>query len=247
MDNLEYIDNYFKGVLSPEERIDFERKLNQDPVLAEDMAFYLSAIDAGNELLKNEKISKFRTYYSEYLESNKNQKDQRAKVVSLWPRIAAVAAVFAAVLLAWFIWIKPDPPKLMADKYMLDNFQTLSVSMGTTEDTIQKGLRLYNEGKQEEALQIFEELAKTDTASSDAKKFAGIVSLRLGQYDKAISYFTALARNSLYGNPGKFYHAITLMKRNQPGDKQQAKALLQQVVDEDLDEKEVAREWLRKW
>jgi hypothetical protein len=34
----------------------------------------------------------------------------------------------------------------------------------------------------------------------------------------------------LYANPGKFYHALTLLERNLPGDKQQVKILLEQVV-----------------
>jgi len=38
------------------------------------------------------------------------------------------------------------------------------------------------------------------------------------------------------------------MKRNQPGDKEQARKLLKQVSDNDLDEKKTADQWLdKKW
>jgi tetratricopeptide (TPR) repeat protein len=81
-----------------------------------------------------------------------------------------------------------------------------------------------------------------------AKKYAGIVYLRLSNYDKALAYFQDLEKyTSLYANPAIFYHALTLMKRNQPGDKQTAKQLLQQVVQNNLEGKGNAKQWLDKW
>ena len=119
---------------------------------------------------------------------------------------------------------------------------------GIKENSIENGLRLYNEGKSVEALQQFEGIAAGDTSSYEAKKYAGIVSLRLKDYDKAINYFSLLENyTNLYANPGKFYHAIALLKRNKPGDKERAKALLEQVVQHNLDGKEDAQKLLNKW
>jgi tetratricopeptide (TPR) repeat protein len=120
--------------------------------------------------------------------------------------------------------------------------------MSANEDSLQKGKNLYNEGKLTEALQQFELLIRSDTSNTEAKKLAGVTYLRLQQYDKAIPYFEQLERVSLYSNSGKFYHALTLMKRNLPGDDQKARLLLQEVVENDLHEKETAKEWLdKKW
>ena len=70
----------------------------------------------------------------------------------------------------------------------------------------------------------------------------------LEQYDKAINYFSQLGNYTYFmQTPGKFYHALTLMKRNQPGDNETAKQLLQQVVENDLEGKKDAEEWLKKW
>jgi len=60
----------------------------------------------------------------------------------------------------------------------------------------------------------------------------------LQQYDKAIDYFFQLEYYNLYSNPGKFYQGLTLLKRNMPGDKQAAKVLLQQTLQNDLNGKE---------
>jgi len=77
------------------------------------------------------------------------------------------------------------------------------------------------------------------------RKMAGIVSLRLGDYDKAIDHFTRLEKLTFYSNPGKFYHAIALIKRNSSGDIEIAKQLLKQVVERDLEGKETAQKWLK--
>ncbi len=108
-------------------------------------------------------------------------------------------------------------------------------------------MRLYNEHQLDSSLRLFESIIQRDTANISAKKYAGIVYLRLGNYDKALAYFQELEKyTSLYSNPATFYHALALMKRNQPGDKQQARQLLQQVVQNDLEEKETAQQWLKK-
>jgi tetratricopeptide (TPR) repeat protein len=80
-----------------------------------------------------------------------------------------------------------------------------------------------------------------------ALKNLGLTYLRLGNYDKALTYFRQLEKYALYSNPAIFYQALTLMKRNQPGDKEKAKELLQRVRDNDLEGKEFAEKWLDKW
>ena len=103
-------------------------------------------------------------------------------------------------------------------------------------------------GKLQEALGQFESIISRDSTSFQAIKYAGIVSLMMKQYDKALNYFLVLGSDTqLYSNPGKFYAALTLLKRNQPGDKLQGKKLLEEVIRMDGDEKEKAIQLLNKW
>ena len=51
----------------------------------------------------------------------------------------------------------------------------------------------------------------------------------------------------MLSNPGLFYKAVTLLKRNKEGDVKQAKELLEQVVKEHLDNSKEAAEWLKKF
>jgi tetratricopeptide (TPR) repeat protein len=240
MDDYEYISNYFKGVLSPEERIQFDRKIQDDPAFAEDVAFYCSSMQEIKDQLAEEKKKRFREIYKE----EEVRKENKTPVIFMkrwWSKVAVAAAVVAASML-W--WLQPTAMEL-ADKYIKDNFSELRVTMGKN-DSMQAAADLHNDGKLKESLLIFEKLADADNSGTSAIKNAGIVSLQLKEYDKALEYFTALEKKSLYSNPGMFYHALTLIKRNQPGDTLKAKQLLQQVVNRDLAEKKTAEEWLRR-
>jgi tetratricopeptide (TPR) repeat protein len=135
----------------------------------------------------------------------------------------------------------------MADIYINENFKTLPVKMTAETDSIQDGLRLYNNGQYDAALKQFESIAKRDAGNYKIKENLGIIYLRLGNYDTAIQYFQEFEHDTLYANPSIFYQALALLKRNLPGDKQKAKELLQQVVANDLEGKESAQQWLKKW
>ena len=243
---MEYIEAWFNAQLSPERKKEFEQRIVSDTVFAEETAFYLSTRKAAAAERMEEK-ERFREVYARYKQGIYTNKPKPALVRKLWPLVAA-AAVLAGIIFGWNVWLKQTSPNELADKYVKEHFQTLSVTMGNKEDSLQKGLRLYNDGKIQESLKQFETMTLNDTTFIEAKKYAGIVSLRLGQYDKAIHYFTQLENYAqLYANPGKFYHALTLLKRNRPGDKETARQLLQQVVENDLDGKEDAGKLLEKW
>jgi tetratricopeptide (TPR) repeat protein len=241
-DSLEYIDNYFQGKFLPEEKKLFEQRIAEDPAFAEEVAFYLSARQVGKEHLAEEKKKRFKELYEQNNLSGANKTPAR----KFWPWLAA-AAVIAGIVFGLVLFMKPSSPQQLADQYIHQNLQTLHVSMGSGGDKLQTGLQLYNQGELTDALQQFEKIIRSDSVNADAKKYAGIVYLRQQQYDKALEYFQQLEKNtSLYANPSFFYHALTLMKRNQPGDKQEAKRLLNKVVQENRDEKESARQWLKK-
>jgi hypothetical protein len=242
MDNLEYIDTYFKGELPSGQEEVFDQRVLQDPAFAEEVAFYLSSVQAARNELAADSKKRFRELY------NSGDRSQHAKPVrKLWIYIAAAAVVCGVIFSLYFLLSPVASPRQLADQYILEKFKTLGVTMGIKEDSLQTGLRLYNEEKFPEALQQFEQIIQSDTSDFTAKKYAGIASLRLREYDKALKYFGQLQQyTSLYTNPATFYTAMTLMERNQPGDGAHAKQLLQLVVQNNLEGKDVAQEWLRK-
>jgi tetratricopeptide (TPR) repeat protein len=241
MENLELIENYFKGINGDAQKYQFEKRILEDASFAEEVAFYISANGAIQQQFREEKKQRFREIYNEQKVISIKQ-----PVRNMWRYMAAASVFIALVLITWFLTVSKKSTQQLADIYIQQHFQTLSVTMGN-QDSLQAGLNLFNSNKLTEALTIFETLIKNNPKNSEAKKYAGIVSLRLNNYNKALEYFTILEADSgLYSNPGKFYKAITLLKRNKDGDKGAAKLLLKEVRDQNLEGKNEAVEWLEK-
>jgi tetratricopeptide (TPR) repeat protein len=155
--------------------------------------------------------------------------------------------VVAGLIFGLYVFVQPPAPQQLATQYEQAHLQVLGVSMSGNSDPMQTALGVYNDGKTSEALSMFEKIIQTDTSNFTAKQYAGIAALRLKNYDKAIQWFNALdTYTGLHSNPAKFYLALTLMERNQSGDVATAKDLLQQVVQDDGEEREIAQEWLMK-
>jgi tetratricopeptide (TPR) repeat protein len=258
MDNTEYIESYFTSTADPDQARSFEKRISSDPAFAEEVAFYLSVHTLAGEVFKIEKKQHFREIYQKHQLAGSPALDHSGrsdstKVSHTTPvrkliYYMAAAAVVAGISFGIYTYVQTVSPPQLASKYELDHLKTLPVTMSGRSNSIQTGLRLYNDGKLNEARSQFETIIQNDSTDFNAKKYAGLVLLRLKDYDQAMSYFKQLETyTSLYSNPALFYQALTLMERNQPGDAASAKQLLQQVVENDLEGKEIAENWLRKW
>jgi tetratricopeptide (TPR) repeat protein len=248
MDSLEYIDDYFKGLLTADQKKEFEQRILSDPSFAEELAFYLNAQALLKDELEDGKKARFRELYRQNkpAESGNSAVREGSKVRKLWPYLAA-ATVLVAVVAAWLVFGTGSSPDRLADQYIHSQLQNLPVRMSSVQDSLQKAIALYNDGRLPEALSLFGQLLQRDSARARARIYSGIVCLRLEEYDKALDYFRQLeADTTLYSNPALFYESLTLMKRNHPGDSQKARQLLQLVVDRDLDKKEDAQRLLLK-
>ena len=247
MDQLEYIDSFFKNELPPEEIRRFEKRIIDDPTFAGDVAFYCRSMQVVKEQLNADKKSRFRKLYNQKT-GDLAYSTGRQPVIKKLTRYFAAAAIFAALMVGWFLFVKPESPRQLADQFISGQLDTLAVTMSSKQDSMQAAIELYNSGKYREALQSFENISQKHPNDVEAKKFTGIVYLRTNEYDKAISVFKQVeSRKDLYSNPGKFYHALTLLKRNREGDEEEAQRLLNEVVEQDLDEKETAQQWLKKF
>ncbi len=242
MEDIEYIDNFFKEELSPEDKQRFDEKVKADPVFAEEVAFYYCSNQAIKAKLADEKKERFRELY-QMGQENQNRKTP-VILFKRWTKVAAAAIIVVSVGTVWYLWPQPSA-KNIADKYIAENFTQLNVKMSNN-DSLQSAVNLYNSGKWKESLLILEKLAVNDSLGSTVIKNAGIVSLQLKEYDKALSYFKKLEDNSsLAVNPGKFFHALVLVERNHPGDRQEATRLLNIVIENKLDESGTAAEMIR--
>lgn len=244
---FEYIDAYFNQTLSDQEVERFEQMLTDDKDLAEEVAFYLSAKQVLREQLEKEKKDWFKQLLSNHETLGETKEHRQVKRLWIYRAVAA-AAIIVLLVVSWYLFYsRPMRVQEQAEVYIQQSFATLPVTMGTNADSIQQGLKLYNEGQLESSKNMFEAIVQNDSSNYSAKKYLGIVYLRLANYDKALLYFQLLENYSLYSNPAVFYQALTLMKRNQSGDKEKAKKLLQTVAANNLEGAADAKQWLKDW
>lgn len=244
MQSLELIDNYFTATLNPEETRQFEQRILNDPAFADEVAFYFNTMSILREKAAEEKKQQFLELYRVHA-----ARSARPAVVRRMfkPWQMAAASLIPLIIAGWYFFSMPASTEQLAEKYIKQELQELPVTMSAANLYLQTGKQLYNEGKYAEALQAFETDIRQNPSAPDPKRFAGIVSLRMEEYDKALIYFRQLGNIHQYSNPGKFYQALTLMKRNQPGDRQEAKKLLDEVATKKLEGHETAVQWLDKW
>lgn len=242
MKDLEYIDSYFKGELEVADTGKFEDRIKGDHEFAEQIAFYIATHQLAFEQLENEKKLRFsKLYYAQPKER------KPAPVRRIWQFVAAAAIIIGIVVGVEFLIDRNDTPNQMADHYIKERFEKLSVTMDVVRDSLQTGLNLYNENKFPEALRVFENIIQADPTNADAKKDAGIVCLVTNDFDHALRYFEELETLPARSNPALLYQSLTLMKRKQPGDLEKAKQLLLKIKQQHLTGSETAIEWLNKW
>jgi tetratricopeptide (TPR) repeat protein len=240
MNDLELIENYVNGQLSADERARFETALRTDPAVADALAFYVLAKQAAKNEARAERLAELDAL-----------RRQPAKgLLSVPMQWAAAASVVLVIGLGWYFLRDSTSgggnATELADAYVTENFNQLSTTMGGEADSLKTGVGLFNENKLTEAEAIFESVLERQPTNDRALKYTGIVALRQGNYDEAIDRFHRLSeRTDLFSNPGAFYEALARIKRSGPMDKSQAKKLLEEVINKNLEGKGEAEKLLK--
>ncbi|HRP55936.1 tetratricopeptide repeat protein [Agriterribacter sp.] len=250
--NVEQFENYLSGDMAPEEKLRFEAGLKEDKELY-DLFHLYKTIDAemyntgkystGEAALKST-LQKLNAVYfkpeAPVMQMKKNKKRFRIAV-------AAAAGVILILTAYFYFFQKATDPRQLANRYVKEELLHLSITMDGAKDSLQQGIAAYNDSAYARAVQLFEAVYKAHPGNSDALKYAGTTYLVTKEYNKALQCFDELAaKKGLFSNSGTFLKAVTLLQRNQPGDKEQATQLLQQVVNEKADGSKEAERWLRK-
>ena len=244
MDNLDYIDSYFAGEFPPEETSRFEQRIREDAGFAGEVAYFIAARTMLKEASSDERRRRFLELYRQQSSAAPVRRIGVKRWLSGPATVLAAAVVLVAAVLYWLLFFKPADPSRVADRYIAANLTHLSVKMGVA-DSMQLGLDLYNRGQLSDALRQFAGILQADSLNPGALLDAGIVSLRMGNYDKALDYFTTLSSHTDPRiNPALFYEALTLLKRDRKGDTDLAKQVLKRIVQQDLDKKNDAQELL---
>lgn len=253
------IENYLGGDMSPGEKKDFENRLNTDPELRALYDTYKTIDESmrDREIYMDREGALKKTLQDlnqVYFKTGETLKAEQPLVVNMnaskrWTRMAvSIAAAVALILISyWGFWGGKTEAQTLANNYISGELNTLGQTMGAEADSLQQGIEAYNQKQYAEALALFSAVYKNHPDNNEALKNAGISYLASHQYDQALKAFDELAGKDLYSNDGVFLKALTLMQRNAGTDKDTAKQLLQQVVEQKLDKSELAADWLSKW
>ena len=238
---LAQIEKYLNDEMSLSERQNFEDQLLTNNELMQELAFYTHAKMANQAIAKEKRKAEFEALRKEF------SKHPSGKIKPMIWISGMAASVIVALGFWWLLHTATPNPMEYADTYVQEHFQNLPVKMDGNADSLQMGLRLFNEQKLSEAQVIFEAILQRKNVDSEAIKYAGITALRLKQFDKAIGYFQALSQQkNLYSNPGKFYEALTLMQQ-QPINKKEIENLLKEVIDNNLEGNQEARQLVNSY
>lgn len=231
MKELERIDDYFAGRLPPADRDRFEATLPHNPALARSVAFYLLARQTARQ------------------EARRMLKPLPVRRLPVRFLTLLAACLLLVLGVGWYltVWQKPPSAVEVADQYLSERYGQLPVSLDGQSDSLKTASHYYNMGEFRKADTVFESMLEREPTHPEALKRAGLVSLRLGNYDQAIERFRRLGQQTdLYANPGIFLEALARLKRGQPMDKNQAKKLLLTVIQGNLEGKEEAGQLVEK-
>jgi tetratricopeptide (TPR) repeat protein len=231
-ENLQYIENYFDGLLNATEREAFDLRIRTDNDFAQEVSFYLNAKQLGNKQKKED-----------FLQLHQQIAGQQNKQIFKW--VAGSTAIAASILLVvWFSFFKNDfSPEQYANHYLNNNLQTLSVEMAVQLSDYQKGIESYNAKDYTKALGYFER----DSLNWLSVEYAGLCLLQTKNYDKAIVKFEKIAsQHELLQNKGLFLKALTQMKA---GKTTEAKQTLESIItsSDDVFGRKEAQEILKQW
>lgn len=245
METMEYIDSYFQQTMSEAERLVFEKRCEEDKAFAQEVAFYITARQSLREELLKQKQTSWITKHISIIDELPFIPKLKKSLASRWVTYLAAACI---VLVASVYIFETNPsPKKLAETYIKANYTNLSLSMDASRDSLQLGIDAYNNKQYDKALTYFSGVEKKDAANSDAKKYAGLTYIQKDEYDSALMQFDALSNmKGLFSNAGDFLKAVSLMARNKPGDKKEAKQLLKKVIAEKEEGSDKATEWERK-
>jgi tetratricopeptide (TPR) repeat protein len=243
-DAIAYIESYFQHTLSADERAAFETRCETDENFAKEVAFYITTRQVLREGLLEQKVNAWK---EEAIKEENTPVISMVKKTSVtrWIVYAAAACILLAV--SMFLFETQNSPQRLASDYVQKNYSNLSVEMSADSDVITKGMDAYNHKNYDEALTYFIKAKQTDTANSYVKKITGLTYFQKKDYDQALKEFDTLSNmQGLQSNPGDFLKAITLLERNDAGDKDEAKKLLDKVQKEDEEGNKDAGELLNK-
>ena len=222
MSDIEQIEKYLGGELSPDELQAFNLRLQNDKDFAGIFAMYKSIV---TEMSESEEERELRKNLSAITQKH-FKVAATAKIITLKPNrtkwlLYATAAAASIVIL---LFLKPWEQKPVSNEQLYAQYavpeELPAVVRGVNNDSLLiKATNLYNQIKYPAALILLDSLVKQRPAEAQLQLALGICFVETGKYDSAINRFDSLAvRESIYKYIAMEWKALAYLKQNKTAD-----------------------------
>ncbi len=227
------IERYLRKEMTPEEQTLFEKNIEEDPNLKEQIALYIALYSVpenddwfefkGDSNIVKKEASLFRSQetlaFSGRLKKFRDTTNpkQKKKIFN----IQLLSTVAAVIIIAIFIFYPKnyDPSSLFEEYHNWDELPSY-VSKGDSNSDTHKELELLFRAK--EYQNIITQSSTLDASvyelDQQAILFVGVAHIELNQYEKALKIFDSLLQsNSIDAHKGHWYKALTFLKQENKG------------------------------
>ena len=208
--NNDKIDAYLKGELNEEEKQQFEKEIDQDKTLAQELHFH-EMTQRHIELLEDRKITA-QVQAIHQAELKRRRRKALVKQIRYW---AVAASILLLLALSWWLWDSPsaNPDTLYAEYYTA---YELPFGNRNEQNSQTEAGALYLAGEYEKAAPIMEALLAADTGLSKIQFALGICKMELEQWNQAVPLFEKLIEDNdvLYADNARWYLALCALKLN---------------------------------
>jgi predicted Zn-dependent protease len=222
VNDIEQIEKYLGGELSPGELQAFDLRLQNDKAFAEVFAMYKSIETEMNETADESELRKTLSGISQ----KHFDVEATAKIIKLKPNrtkwvLYATAAAASVIIL---LFLKPWQDKPLSNGQLYAQYavpdELPAVVRGANDDSLlMKATTLFNEIKYPAALILLDSIVKQRPTEAQLQLALGICFVETGKYDSAINRFDSLAvRESVYKYIAMEWKALAYLKQNKTAD-----------------------------
>jgi TolA-binding protein len=237
MENSAYIDHihrYLANAMTPQERTDFELKMEADAAFRHDVeverALLTGIQSAGDKHLKHSiQTAGQRLKQRGFFEEKKAVPHlSTTKIITMRRAISMAAAIAVLAAAAWWIFYRQpnsDTPDAAFAQYfqkestqskaILKNLESFGMAGAeNTQDSLRNALTLYDEGKYDDACAAFDGFLVAHPANDTAQFYLAMSHLNASRYARAIEVLTPVMDNSqsAFQQSAKWYTGLCYLK-----------------------------------
>lgn len=207
----EDIGRYVAGEMDEQERRAFERRLEADPTLKEQVTLFRSVSESlATRFQREEDEKKFRANLSGLAEEHITEHDGRSSRLKWYSLAAAASVILCAV-----IFYKPFSSKPSYDEYAV--FEPLALAgRGQTDSLKILAEHTFNEKQYDDALAYIDAILKEEPSNTELKMYKGIALLQLDRYPEANAIFDSIRITpSIYRDHALWLRALSALKQKE--------------------------------